>query len=356
MTRCSRTAFLAIIALILATATSFGKDPQPPVKPKDIAKPAPNSKDEPLADKVSLAKSAEFLDGIAVSWTREKKCGTCHTNYPYLMARPFLKEGASTGLDEVRKFFETRVANWDGKEKTDKPRWDAEVVATASTLAFNDAQTTGKLHPLTRKALDRMWTVQRADGSWAWLKCNWPPFEHDDYYGALLAAVGAAYAPDGYAAGDSAKEGLAKLRKFFQANPPRDLHHKIWLFWASLKLDGLMTPTEREATVKEIRARQRADGGWSLPSLGGWDGREKLNTDPNAPSDGYGTGFIVYVLRQSGVPATDEAVQRGVAWLKANQRASGRWFTRSLRQDSKNHYITHAGTGFAVMALRSCEQ
>jgi squalene-hopene/tetraprenyl-beta-curcumene cyclase len=53
-------------------------------------------------------------------------------------------------LKEVRRFFEDRVANW---EKA-KPHWDTEVVATAVTLAFQDAQTTGKLHPLSRKALD----------------------------------------------------------------------------------------------------------------------------------------------------------------------------------------------------------
>jgi hypothetical protein len=43
-----------------------------------------------------------------------------------------------------------------------------------------------------------------------------------------------------------------------------------------------------------------------------------------------------------------------IAWLKANQRASGRWFTRSLKKDSR-HFITHAGTAFAVMALVSRE-
>jgi squalene-hopene/tetraprenyl-beta-curcumene cyclase len=63
--------------------------------------------------------------------------------------------------------------------------------------------------------------------------------------------------------------------------------------------------------------------------------------------------LIVYVLRQAGMQAPEEPLQRAVAWLKANQRESGRWFTRSLNND-KAHYITHAGTGFAVMALAVC--
>jgi squalene-hopene/tetraprenyl-beta-curcumene cyclase len=43
-----------------------------------------------------------------------------------------------------------------------------------------------------------------------------------------------------------------------------------------------------------------------------------------------------------------------VDWLKSHQRESGRWFTRSLHQDSM-HYITHAGTAMAVMALAACD-
>ena len=70
-------------------------------------------------------------------------------------------------------------------------------------------------------------------------------------------------------------------------------------------------------------------------------------------SDGYGTGFVVFVLRRAGVPADDPAVARGVAWLKRHQRASGRWFTRSLNKDNE-HFISHAGSAFAVMALAAC--
>ena len=54
------------------------------------------------------------------------------------------------------------------------------------------------------------------------------------------------------------------------------------------------------------------------------------------------------------MPANHDKIQAGVAWLKANQRESGRWFTRSLSNDV-HHYITHAGTAYAVLALRACD-
>jgi squalene-hopene/tetraprenyl-beta-curcumene cyclase len=115
-----------------------------------------------------------------------------------------------------------------------------------------------------------------------------------------------------------------------------------------------MTPDHRAATIAQLRALQRPDGGWCLPALGDWKRHDGTPNDPEAPSDGYATGLVVYVLRQSGVAATDASVARGVGWLKTHQRASGRWFTRSLSTD-RFHYITNAGTGFAVMALKACE-
>jgi squalene-hopene/tetraprenyl-beta-curcumene cyclase len=116
-----------------------------------------------------------------------------------------------------------------------------------------------------------------------------------------------------------------------------------------------MTPARREQTIKDLRLLQHKDGGWSLGSLGDWQGFDGRKNNPDAASDGYGTGLVVYVLRQAGAAKTDDAIQRGVKWLKTNQRESGRWFTQSLNTD-RSHYISHAGTAFAVMALKACEE
>jgi squalene-hopene/tetraprenyl-beta-curcumene cyclase len=336
---------LALAALVANRGrTAAGAEP---------AAPSPNSPAAPIAPTFSAEKAAGFLDAVALDWTRKRQCGTCHTNYAYLITRPALKGGPSPALAEIRTFFENRVAHWDDAEKAAKPRWDAEVVATASALALNDAMTTGTLHPRTRQALDRIWTLQKPDGSWDWLKCGWPPYEHDDYYGAVFAALGVGSAPDGYARSEPARRGLDRLRSYLSSHPAPDLHHKTFLLWASTRLDGLMTPSARAEAVAQLRALQRPDGGWSLPSLGDWTRRDGTPNDKDAPSDGYATGLVVYVLCQAGVPADDPALRRGADWLRSHQRASGRWFTRSLNND-KAHYIANAGTGFALLALSAC--
>jgi squalene-hopene/tetraprenyl-beta-curcumene cyclase len=338
---------LLAIAMVAPPGSTLAQGPKP------AARPSPNSATEPLAPVASMARAAAFLDEVSLDWTRQHQCGTCHTNYPYLAARPSLKGSESPAMAEVREFFEDRVAHWDDEDPGDKPRWDAEVVATASAMAINDAATTGRLHPLTRKALDRTWTLQKPAGGFDWLKCGWPPYEHDDYYGAVVAALGVGYAPDGYARTPAAREGVARLRAYFAATPPPDLHHATMLLWASTRLDGVITAERRGSAISRLRAVQRPDGGWSLPSLGPWKRRDGTPNDAQAPSDGYATGLAVFVLRQAGIGATDPAIRRGVDWLLSNQRVSGRWFTRSLNND-KAHYMTHAGTAFAVLALQAC--
>ncbi|MFO0939012.1 MAG: hypothetical protein U0798_21120 [Gemmataceae bacterium] len=314
--------------------------------------PKPTIPSEPIAKTWNPQRAADYLDGVGVHWTRDRQCITCHTNMPYLMARPLLKGSQSEGWKEVRQFLEADVTKW---QSGGKPRGDTYVVATATALVFNDQNTSGTLHPLTKVALDRMWTVQKSTGEWNWLKCNWPPLEHDDYYGAVLAAIAVGQAPGKYAESDSARAGLNKLKAYLSKTKAPDLHHRVHLLWAALKLEGLMTPAEKDAVLAELKQLQRSDGGWSLPSMGKYVRRDQTPNSADAESDGYGTGLAVYVLRQAGVPVSDPAISRGIAWLKSHQRESGRWYTRSLNND-KSHFITNAGSAFAVMALAACAE
>jgi squalene-hopene/tetraprenyl-beta-curcumene cyclase len=89
-----------------------------------------------------------------------------------------------------------------------------------------------------------------------------------------------------------------------------------------------------------------------LATLGNWKRSDGKEQDYES-SDGYGTGFVIYVLRSAGTAAEDPRIRKGIAWLKSHQRASGRWFTRSLNRD-KTHLLTQPGTAYAVLALALC--
>src|SRR6185437_9293898 len=191
----AKVGFLGVaVFLLLATGLPAAE----PVTLDNLVEPEANSADEPLATKFSMEQAAHFLDSASLNWQQTWKCFTCHTNISYLIARPSIS-GDAPALREVRRFAEEVIGvRW--KDKAKGPRSDGEVVALAAAMALNDAATTGKLHPLTREALDRMWTVQRETGDWKWpTKCHWPPMESDTHYGATLAAIATGAAPDNYA-------------------------------------------------------------------------------------------------------------------------------------------------------------
>jgi squalene-hopene/tetraprenyl-beta-curcumene cyclase len=142
--------------LLGATLGTFSLAAEQAVSPDNYIAPEANSKDEPLAKSFSLEAAARFLDAAAIDWTKKRACFTCHTNYSYLMARPLISAPqpktpqfeAAPAQNFVRAALETLVTErWETKG----PRWPTEVVASGTILAFNDAQTTGKLHPTKKK-------------------------------------------------------------------------------------------------------------------------------------------------------------------------------------------------------------
>ena len=125
------------------------------------------------------------------------------------------------------------------------------------------------------------------------------------------------------------------------------------LLLASQYVARMVTRDERQQTIAELCAAQTPDGGWSSASLLAPADRP---SDPQAltSSDGYATGFVLYVLRQAGkLPASDPHLRQGVAWLKTHQRASGRWFTPSV-SGKKRNVLSLEGTAWAVLALGAC--
>jgi squalene-hopene/tetraprenyl-beta-curcumene cyclase len=141
---------------------------------------------------------------------------------------------------------------------------------------------------------------------------------------------------------------------YLRAHPPENLHRRAMRLLASHYVDGFMTEPQCREVIEEFLALQKPDGGWALSTFGSWQRCDEKQQD-YASSDGYGTGFAIYVLRRAGVSADNPHIQRGVAWLKTHQRLSGRWFTRSLWKDQK-HYLTHDGTAYAILALAACNE
>ena len=376
---CRWPVLLIAILAISRLVTGQEKDVRP-ITLENVEPPPAFAPDEPFAKVFSLERAARYLDNAALHWQKTHACTACHTMLPYLMARPALNAVVPQS-GEVRQFFEEVVA---GKREA-MPDYTcndvdgAVAIGVASAMALNDRWATGKLHPLTRQALDRMWTLQRADGAWQWPFRDTPPLKLNEHYGVTLAAIAAGMAPDDYANTPTAAAGLAGVRRYLSTTKPVSLHQKAMLLWASVYVDGLRSAAAKAEILSSLLEVQRPDGGWSLASLVdntsdpsldreqaiqakaergygteflAYVGRDRVYQSSLA-SDGYATGFVIFVARQAGLPVRDPRLQRGLEWLKANQRESGRWFTPSQAWHTQ-HRISNAGTAYAVLALDAC--
>jgi squalene-hopene/tetraprenyl-beta-curcumene cyclase len=126
------------------------------------------------------------------------------------------------------------------------------------------------------------------------------------------------------------------------------------LLRGSLNAPEIMSHAKKGGLVARTLKLQHADGGWSVALLGDRTREGNRPTDKSRESDGYGTAFALYTLCKTGTPANTPAIQKGLMWLKTNQRESGRRFTASLWSDAFDNYVSHIGTAYAVMALKVC--
>jgi squalene-hopene/tetraprenyl-beta-curcumene cyclase len=238
----------------------------------------------------------------------------------------------------------------------------------AAGLVEWDQHVTGRLSAEATLALELMFECQSEDGSWGNQPC-WPPFESDAYQGTTVALMAAAAAPEWLKAVDEkTKARFEKGKRYLlDPGPPHD-YGRLLLLWTAtlipdlLAADLLAERGEREKLIKMVFNHQRPDGGWSIRTFarpeewGDGSRAEKLRGETDfdsPPSDGHMTGLAILVLREAGIDADDERIQKGTRWLLANQRASGRWWTRSLNTDSW-HFITYSGTLYPLIALEKC--
>ena len=364
---CLRAFFGAIFSLMLLAASTPAAD-QPQYEHEGILIPKAAA-DEAKLDKLSVPLAVKYLEEGTVAWNGQRKCITCHTNGTYMTVRPALTAKLGKPSEATREFFLATLKTFETEDraKLKQSTRPAQVIYLAAGLSEWDAHVTKQLTPETEKALSLMFEIQLESGTWGTLDC-WPPYESDAFHEATVAAMAAATAPGWLKKVADAKDEkllgtIGKLKTYLRTEPPPHDYGATLLLWANSRLPGLVDDARKQELIAMLFKQQRDDGGWSIrtfssPEKWGKGNREKkLKDEPEfsaPPSDGHMTGLAIIVLREAGVPATDARLQKGIAWLTSNQRASGRWWTRSLNTDA-SHFITYSGTAFPLLALQMCD-
>jgi ankyrin repeat protein len=312
---------------------------------EEIAPPAAGG----AADaRVSLGRSLARLMEVAPKFRDQATCISCHHNaMPALAAAASKRKGiavdqakARKNLDDIRTFFAAAV-----------PRMmlgDPAVGGEAITAGYSQMALHAEEHPLdTTTGAMTHWLMARQmpDGRWLGNGINRPPSEYSIISHTALAAGGLKSYPLPGRRGEVA-ESLRRAQRWLLAAEATSAEER------GMRLMGLVwtdAPRARvEDAVRQVRERQDANGGWS----------QFGRTAPDA----YATGLSLYALHVAGVPATDDAYRKGVAFLLSTQYPDGTWLVKTHSFPvqryfesgfpyGRHQWISTAGTSWASLAI-----
>ncbi len=366
----------ALLLLALTAGCLAAAKPEFQYQSGDIAVSIPTA-DEPRVASFgaeSVRAAGRYLEQGALAWVREKSCINCHTTGPYLAERPALAPYLGAPNEEIlADFLEAVPATVKPQQETEKNghryyagSWTA--IWRSLGLAEWDRHVRGKLAETTDRSLRDMFERQSPSGGFVSYGEVEIPHITTDFELSVQAARAIAAAP-GWLAGlkdPVLRERVERLKTWLREAAPKNDYDRILRLQLAQDLPELVTTGKRDDALTLLAAKQHADGGWSTRDFSAvmdWHftmSETVLKLIASLPdagrpeSDAYMTAFAVVLMRQNGVPAADERVQRAVAWLKREQRVSGRWWMHSLYRGNY-HYITYIATAQALKALALCD-
>jgi squalene-hopene/tetraprenyl-beta-curcumene cyclase len=234
-------------------------------------------------------------------------------------------------------------------------------------LAEWDRHITGKLSEATDRSLRDMFERQSENGAFVSHGEVEIPHITTDFELSLQAARAITAAPE-WLAGLKDEALLArveKLKQWLRTAPPKNDFDRVLKLQLAHYMPDLVPQSDRDAAQTLLASKQHADGGWSTRDMSpveDWHfemSATVLNLIKNLPdadkpeSDAYMTSLAIVLMRQNNVPVSDARIQQGLAWLKREQRESGRWWMHSLYRGNY-HYITYIATVEAMKALDLC--
>lgn len=323
----------------------------------------------------TVQAALNYLEGGALVWVREKGCVNCHTTGPYMSERTGLTDLLGPPSEEVYKNFISDIPSDIGRVKTVqrgtlsyKPR-SYYAVWRSMGLAEWDRHVGRELTDATKRSLKDMFERQAENGAFVSYGEVEIPHITTDFELTLQAARAVSSAPGWLENLEDSTllNKVARMKDWLRTAEPKNDFDRVLRLQLRHYFPDLVSDEQMQLALELLTEKQHRDGGWSvrdMSKLENWhyeisdyvtDLVQNL-PDASAPeSDPYMTALAIVLLRQTGVESSDERIQRGINWLKKEQRVSGRWWMHSLYRGNY-HYITYIATCQALKALALCDE
>lgn len=314
--------------------------------PRQDTYPPPEA--DGIADaRTSLSRGAALLLPTAPVVFKERGCVSCHSQaLPQQAAAMARRKGvavneglAAQNLQQMLAFFKTAA---EAAMQGDQPAGNFITIGyVMSALAAEPYP----LNNITAAFTHLVAGQQMPDGSWLGNGVSRPPQE-DSIVSQTAMGVRALTLYPIAGRKNELDEKLRRAQRWLLAALANSAEER------NMRLMGLVwTKSSRQdinAAVRQVMARQRPDGGWPQ--------REQLLPDA------YATGSSLYALHEAGIPVTDSAYRKGIAFLLKNQYQNGAWFVKTRAYPTqpyfdsgypfgRNQWISAAGAGWALLAI-----
>ena len=276
----------------------------------------------------AVTRAIEYTQKESADWLNTRKCAACH-HVPIVLWS--LSEAERQGYAIDKEFVTNTVESLLGsKEKLmaskvfpdpiapPDPRPQGRGLNMGLPFLAVAARSLPSLSEGQKQSLkliaEEVVKKQQADGSWEFFATlRRPPINESQFTDAAWIVV-ALEGETGPGAPESQRTALAKAKAWLSGNKRTDiLQEKV--FEVLLAARAGKPREEVQATINEIFALQRADGGWS--QIAEW------------ASDAYATGQTLYVLALEGYAAERPEITRAIDFLVATQKPDGSWPMKS---------------------------
>ncbi len=339
----------SFVAWMLALGSALPGQAEPPA-----ASPAATTEQIHQA----VDRAVGYLQTESAAWLKTRKCAACHhagmplwalsevERQGYAIDKTYLAETMESLLGSKDKLLSSKIFPNPADPPDPRPQGRGLnmglpflAVAAQSLPALTDGQ-----QQSLKLIRDEIVSKQQADGSWEFFAgLRRPPINESQTTDAAWIIM-ALDENEKIGATDAHRASLAKGVAWLDAAQLAEIHQD-----KALKvLLGLRAGKPRaavQATIDQLLALQRTDGGWS-------------QTVPDLRSDAFATGQTLYVLSLAGYTAERPEIRRGIDFLVATQQSDGSWpmTSRSTPDGSPGSSklltpITCAASSWAALGL-----
>jgi hypothetical protein len=289
--------------------------------------------DEPASIPAATRQQAEqtinraigYIQTESAAWLKSRKCAACHhvpmplwalseaEQQGYPINKKFVTEVTESLLGSKDKLLASKI--FPNPADPPDPRPQGRGLNLGLPFLAVAARSLPSLEKPQKQSLsliaEEIIKKQQPDGSWEFFPTlRRPPINESQTTDAawIIMALEGETGPD---APESLRAALSKAIAWLDAAKPTAIHQDKVL----TVLLGVRAGKPRDtlqATIDELLALQRADGGWS-------------QTVPEPKSDAFATGQTLYVLSLAGYTAEKPDIKRAIDFLVATQSPDGSW-------------------------------